>query len=169
MIPRKPADIFSVLTLFAVLTLAVVAVLVPSHARAQSVPNLSGEWKLNIALSDFGSIPPPLMLTRSIRHNDPSLRISTYQKVAQGESTTELVYTTDGRECVNKIRDSEARGTAKWQGDRLVIESVRNLQGSDIKSVETWTLSNGGKMLTIASHIALQQQEYNIKFVFDKQ
>lgn len=163
MIPRKPVDIF------AILTLAVVAVLVPFHAHAQAVPNLSGEWKLNIALSDYGSIPAPQMMTRSIQHNDPSLHISTHQKGAQGESTTELVYTTDGRECVNKIQGSEARGTAKWQGDRLIIQSIRSLQGADIASVETWTLSNGGKTLTIANRIALQQQEYNIKLVFDKQ
>jgi hypothetical protein len=149
--------------------LVVLAVLGPDRARAQSAPNLSGEWKLNIALSDFGSIPPPQMMSRSIQHNDPSLRISTHQKAAQEESTTELVYTTDGRECVNKIRDSEARGTAKWQGGHLVIESIRNLQGTDIKSVETWTLSDGGEMLTIANRGAVQQQVYNIKLVFDKQ
>jgi hypothetical protein len=137
--------------------LVVLAVLGPDRARAQSAPNLSGEWK------------PPQMMSRSIQHNDPSLRISTHQKAAQEESTTELVYTTDGRECVNKIRDSEARGTAKWKGDRLVIESIRNLQGTDIKSVETWTLSDGGKMLTIANRVAVQQQVYNIKLVFDKQ
>jgi len=148
---------------------AVVAVLVPFHTHAQSVPNLSGEWKLNIALSDYGSIPAPQMMTRTIQHNDPSLHISTHQKGAQGESTTDLVYTTDGRECVNKIQGSEARGTAKWQSDRLIVQSIRSLQGSDIATVETWALSNGGKLLTIAIRVALQQQEYNIKLVFDKQ
>ncbi len=124
---------------------------------------------MNIALSDYGPVPAPQMMTRSIQHKDPALHISTHQKGAQGETTTELTYTTDGRECVNKIRDSEARGTAKWQGGNLVIESVRNLQGTDIKSVETWTLSNEGKTLTIAVRVALQQQQYNIKYVFDKQ
>jgi hypothetical protein len=147
----------------------VLAVLASFRSLAQAPPNLSGEWKLNIALSDYGAVPLPQIMTRRIQHDDPSLHISTYQKRAQGETTTELAYTTDGRECVNQIQGSEARGTAKWQGDRLVIESVRNLQGSEIKSVETWTLSNGGRVLTIANHLALQQQEYNIKLVFDKQ
>jgi hypothetical protein len=149
--------------------LAVLAVLGPDRTHAQSVPNLSGEWKLNIALTDYGMNRAPQMLTRTITHDDPSLHISTHQNGTQSESSPVLVYTTDGHECVNKIQGSEARGTAKWQGGHLVIESVRNLEGTDIKSVETWTLSDDGKMLMIASRIALQQQQYNIKLVFDKQ
>jgi len=152
-----------------IIALAVLVVLGTDRTHAQSVPNLSGEWKVNIALSDYGTIPAPRMLTRTITHNDPSLHISTHHNGAQGETTPELIYTTDGRECVNKIQGSEARGTAKWQGDHLVIESVRNLQGTDIKSVETWTLSEGGTMLTITSRIALQQQRYSIRLVLDKQ
>jgi len=149
--------------------LAVLAVLVPHRALGQTVPNLSGEWKLNIALSDYGPVPAPQMLTRTIQHSDPSLHISAHQKGAQGESTTELIYTTDGRECVNKIQGSEAKGTAKWQGDHLVIESVRKLPDAELKTVENWSVSNGGKTLTIGVRIALAQQDYTIKLVFDKQ
>ena len=138
-------------------------------SRAQAAPNFTGEWKLDIALSDFGSLPAPQIMTRSIQHNDPSLQIKTHQKSGQNEATTELVYTTDGRECVNKIQGSEARGTAKWQADRLVIESVRDIQGTPVKSVETWTLSSDGRMLTIVNQVKLPQQEISIKFVFDKQ
>jgi len=156
-------------TLSTILVMGTLAGVVPFQIRAQSAPNFSGEWKMNIALSDYGPVPAPQMMTRSIQHKDPALHISTHQKGAQGETTTELTYTTDGRECVNNIQGSEARGTAKWTGDRLVIESVRNLQGTEITSVETWTLSNGGKVLTIANHLALKQQEFNVKLVFDKQ
>jgi hypothetical protein len=152
-----------------ILALAVLAALVPPRVLGQAVPNMSGEWKLNIALSDYGPVPVPQMLTRTIQHNDPSLHITTHQKGAQGESTTELVYTTDGRECVNKIQGSEARGTAKWQGDHLVIDSVRKLPDTELKTVENWSVSNGGKTLTIGVRIALAQQDYNIKLVFDKQ
>jgi hypothetical protein len=160
---QKPMNVSTIIFL------AVLAVLGPDRTHAEAVPNLSGEWKLNIALTDYGMILAPQMMTRTITHDDPSLHISTHQTGTQSESSSELVYTTDGQECVNKIPGREARATAKWQGGHLVIESMRNLEGTDIKSVETWTLSGDGKMLMIASRIALQHQQYNIKLVFDKQ
>lgn len=133
-------------------------------------PNFTGEWKMNIALSDFGPVPAPQMLTRTIQHDDPSLAISTYQKGAQGESRTELKYTTDGAPCVNKLPGGDAKGTAKWDGNRLIVESGRDFQGTHITSKETWALSSGGKVLTIQNHVSLPSQgQFDIKYVFDKQ
>jgi|SRR5579863_1703898 len=134
-------------------------------------PNFSGEWKMNVAKSDFGPIPAPTTLTRTIRHNDPSLEYTTRQKGQQGaEITTEIKYTTDGKPCVNKIQDSEAKGSARWQGDNLLIESAREFQGIQISSKETWTLADGGKTLNISSHVSVPQQgEFDLKLVLDKQ
>jgi hypothetical protein len=148
---------------------AFLSVFLAGIIQAQSVPNLSGNWKLNAAKSDYGGVPAPEVMTRAIKHNDPSLEISSYQKGAQGETKSELKYTTDGKECVNKMTGGEAKGTAKWQGGNLVIQSVRNFQGAEVKSSETWTLSGGGKVLTISSHIVLPQRESDIKLVFEKQ
>ena len=137
---------------------------------AQAAPDLTGEWKLNAAKSEYGPVPAPDVMTRSVRHQDPALHIATYQKGPQGEVRTELNYTTDGAECVNKIQGSEAKGTAKWQGNNLVVESTRDLQGTQIKSTETWILSDGGKVLTINNHIAVPQMgEFDVKLVFEKQ
>jgi hypothetical protein len=125
---------------------------------------------MNIAKSDFGPIPVPEMLTRSIKHADPSLEYTTHQKGAQGDITTHLKYTTDGKPCVNTVNGSEAKGTAKWQGDGLVIDSTREVQGIQLSSKETWTLSGDGKTLTIASHITVPQQgEFDLRLVLEKQ
>lgn len=138
--------------------------------QAKAAPNFSGDWKMNIAKSDFGPVPAPEVLTRSIKHNDPALEIATHQKGARGEVNTELKYTTDGKPCVNKVQGGDATGTAKWSGDNLVIESAREFQGTPITSKETWTLSDGGKTLTILNHISVPQQgEFDIKYVLDKQ
>lgn len=139
--------------------------------RAQAAPNFSGEWKLNAAKSDFGATAAqaPAVLTRSIKHNDPMLEIATYSKGAQGEVRTQLKYSTDGKESVNKLPNGDAKGTAKWQGDRLVIVSTRNAQGTEIKQADTWTLSEGGKILTVATHLTLPQGEFDLKYVFEKQ
>ena len=157
---RKPA-VF--VTLFSIFLLGAVR-------QAQAAPNFSGEWKMNIAKSDFGSVPAPEVLTRNIKHSDPQLGIATHQKGARGEVNTELKYTTDGKVCTNQVQGGEAKGTAVWQGDHLVIDSERDFQGTPIKLKETWVLSDGGKTLTITSHVSVPNQgEFDIRYVFDKQ
>ncbi len=134
---------------------------------AQAAANFTGEWKLNLAKSDYGPIQQfaPEFMIRTIKHNDPALEISTHQKGAQGEVTTELKYTTDGKPAENK----GSKGTAKWDGDKLVVDSVRDLQGTDITTHDVWSLSPDGKTMTVNSHLTAPQGEFDILFVFDKQ
>jgi hypothetical protein len=148
---------FTVVALFAAMVLA---------AQAYAAPNLTGVWKLNLAKSDYGPVPQPEAMTRTINHNDPTLQISTYQKGAQGEATTELKYTTDGKPAENK----GSKGTAAWDGNKLVVDSVRDMTGgSEIKFHEVWNLSGDGKVLTINNHLTAPQGEFDITLVFDKQ
>jgi len=143
---------------FAVLLLA---------SQAQAATNFTGVWKLNLSKSDYGPVPQPDAMTRTINHNDPSLQISTYQKGAQGEATTELKYTTDGKPVENK--SASAKGSAKWDGDKLVIDSTRDVQGMEIKFHEVWSLSADGKTMTINNHLTAPQGEFDLTLVFDKQ
>jgi hypothetical protein len=138
-------------------------------ASALAAPNLNGEWKLNVAKSQYGTMPPPVAVTRTIKQEGVSLSMSTFQKTAQREATSELKYTTDGKESVNKVTNGESKGSAFWAGDTLVIESSQQIQGAEIKSREIWTLSADGKTLTIATHLTLPQQgEFDVKQVFEK-
>jgi hypothetical protein len=148
---------FSVVAVFAMVFLA---------AQSRAAPNLTGVWKLNLAKSELGPVPQPEVLTRTVNHNDPSLQISSYTKGAAGETTTELKYTTDGKPAENK----GSKGSAKWDGDKLVVDSVRDFQGSELKLHDVWTLSPDGKTLTVSSHLAVPQGgEFDITWVFDKQ
>jgi hypothetical protein len=143
---------------------------VTAWGAAQAAPNLTGEWKLNKAKSNYGPVPAPDSMTRTVIHSDPLLHISTHQKGAQGEATTELTYSTNGKPAVNQLQGGTATGTAKWQGDTLVIESSREMQGIKVQSKEVWALSADGKVLTIGNHVSIPQQgEYDVKLVFDKQ
>lgn len=129
-------------------------------------PDFSGDWKMNASKSNFGGMAAPQVLTRTIKHADPSFEYRSYQKGAQGEVTTEIKYTTDGKPCVNR----ESKGTARWIGDNLLIEYSRDFHGVEISSKEIWTLSDGGKTLTISTHVSIPQQgEYDVKIVLDKQ
>ena len=147
---------------------AAVFLLSQSPVRAAE-PNLSGEWKLNLAKSDYGKFPTPLSVTRKIDHTGSKLLFTTMQKGAQGEVTSKLAYTTDGKESVNEVAGGESKGTAQWIGEMLTIESSRVFQGATLKQKEIWRLSSDGKVLTIDSHVSIPNGEFDVKQVFDKQ
>jgi hypothetical protein len=139
-------------------------------SSAFAAPNLTGDWKLNLAKSQYGLLPVPLEVTRKIKLEGSALSMSTYQKSAQREGTSELKYTTDGKVCVNKMTNGESKGTARWEGSTLIIESSQQNGPSEIKSREAWTLSSDGKTLTILTHLTIPQQgEIDVKQVFEKQ
>ena len=92
-------------TLFTIF-LAVLA----ATAMAQAAPVLTGDWKLNVAKSNYGSFPAPQGATRKIIQSGVKLSMTTVQKGAQGEVTTQLNYTTDGKEAVNKTQTGDFEG-----------------------------------------------------------
>jgi hypothetical protein len=151
-------------------TLVHVLAFVSLAASLPAAPNLSGDWKLAVAKSQYGPMPAPMAVTRKIKMDGNSLSMSTYTKSAQREGTTELNYTLDGKVATNKVSTGEAKGTAKWEGNNLVIESSQSVQGIEIKSREVWSVSGDGKTLTIVTHLSIPQQgDYDVKQVFEKQ
>ncbi|HEV2201216.1 MAG TPA: hypothetical protein VGR73_15470 [Bryobacteraceae bacterium] len=145
------------------------AAMVLMAGAVHAAPNFSGEWKLNLSRSNYGSFPAPLGVTRKIVHADPKLSMTTTQKGPQSELTSQLNYTTDGKESVNKLQTGESKGSAQWIADKLMIESSREIQGATLKQKEIWTLSPDGKTLTIDSHVSLPNGEFDVKQVFEKQ
>lgn len=97
-----------------------------------AAPNLSGDWVLNLAKSQYGQFPAPEVMRRHIAHKDPAITLSTFQKGSQGEVLSELMYSTDGKPSVN----GENKGSAHWEGNRLVIETSRDYQGTKLSSVK---------------------------------
>jgi hypothetical protein len=141
--------------------------LLGSSAQA-APPNLSGDWKLSAAKSNFGSFPAPQSVTRKITQQGVKLSMTSVQKGAQGEVASELVYSTDGKPVTNKVQGGEAKGSAQWIGDKLMIESSREVQGVRLVQKDIWTLSADGKTLTIDSHVTLPNGEFDVKQVFEK-
>jgi hypothetical protein len=136
-------------------------------AQARAASNFAGDWKLNLAKSDYGPAPAPEFMTRTIKQDDASIEYSTHQKGAQGEATTHIKYTLDGKPAQNT--NPPSKGSAKWDGDKLVVDSVRDFQGSDLTFHEVWSLSADGKILTINNHASVPQGEFDLVLVFDKQ
>lgn len=144
------------------------AVVMASHA--DSKPNFSGEWKLNVDKSDFGPLPPPKSRTDKIDHKDQSLKIARTQTNQQGESTSELSCTTDGKECTGTIRGVPLtlKTTVEWDGSALVFDSKGTFNGRDVQIKGKWTLSADGKTITIARHLAGQEGETDQTIVLEK-
>jgi hypothetical protein len=124
---------------------------------------------LNLAKSDYGKFPTPISVARKINDNGSKLISTTTQKGTQGEVTSKLTYTTDGKESVNEVAGAQARGTAQWIGGMLIIESSRQFQGATLTQKEIWKLSPDGKVLTIDAHVSIPNGQFDVKQVFEKQ
>ncbi|MGB9610235.1 MAG: hypothetical protein ACPL7M_04625 [Bryobacteraceae bacterium] len=137
---------------------------------AAEKPNFSGVWKLNNAKSDFGPMPAgPEKFERTIDHKDPSLKMTTVQAFQGQERTNDVEYTIDGKEKTIETPMGPVKVTPVWKGDNLEITVSREIQGNQIKSVETWSLSEDGKTLTVKTDISTPQGDFALKFVMDKQ
>ena len=83
----------------------------------------------------------------------PNLKDTITQKLQRGgENTYDMIYTMDGKECVNHVRGNVVKSTARWEGDDLVIDSkVFALRQADIQ--DRWSLSADGKTITLRRHM----------------
>lgn len=141
---------------------------VAAHASAEQ-PNFSGDWKLNIAASDFGGMPAPSSVTQKVTHAEPSLTIVSSQVSDFGSFDSNLTFTTDGKECANTVMDFALKSTLNWDGPVLVINSTMDFQGSPAKMIDKWTLSPDGKQIIVNRHFEGPMGTGDGKLVFDKQ
>ncbi len=156
----------STFRLFSLALLTVALGLVPALAKS----DYSGTWKANAGKSDFGPMPPPDSMSQTIVHADPSLKVHVVQTGGSGDMSYDMVYTTDGKESVNHIGgDNEIKTTLKWDGEDLVGDSKGSYEGNDFTAKDRWTLSDGGKTMTVTRHISAGGADFDMKVVFEKQ
>ena len=137
---------------------------------AMAKPNLTGTWKLDVAKSEFGAMPGPSSMTRVITHNDPAMNVKTTQSGQRGEFTTELKYTTDGKESVNTTRMGEVKSLVSWEGDTLVVKYKLNTPNAgELNFEERWDVDAGGKSMTVKTKVTGTGEPMNRKMVFTKE
>jgi hypothetical protein len=157
-----------------ILSAVCLMLLLPVSAKAQDAkPNFSGTWNLDVTKSDFAGAPAPDSIVHVIEHKDPNLKITSTQKSQQGELTNTRTLTTDGKESVNKMRtmagEQDVKSTTTWNGNKLANAFKLDIQGSAIDINETWELSDGGKVLSVARDINTPQGPFHQVYVFNKQ
>src|ERR1035438_865217 len=93
-------------------------------ASGETKPNLNGVWKMDPARSDFGTGPVSESRLDKISLDGVNLKDTIAQKLRRGgESTYDMLYTIDGKECENHVRGNLVKSAAHWEGDELVIDS----------------------------------------------
>jgi len=133
-------------------------------------PNLTGTWKLDVSKSEFGAMPGPSSMTRVITHNDPAMTVKTTQAGQRGEFTTELKYTTDGKESVNTTRMGEVKSLVSWEGDTLVVKYKLNTPNAgELNFEERWDVEADGKSMTVKTKVTGTGEPMNRKMVFTKE
>lgn len=149
------------LVLFAALGLGV-------GLAAQGKPNFTGEWTLVADKSDFGPMPAPAKLVRTIVHVDPSLKIKTVQSSMEGETTAETTFSTDGKPANNTVMGNPMSTVGKWEGATILLNSTMTIEGTSITIEDRISLSDGGKTLTMARTLDTPDGTINLKIVMAK-
>lgn len=146
------------------LMIAVIFCLCASIATAQTKPNFSGAWKMNSAKSKFES-GGPSGITTKIDQKDDSVTEALTVTGDGGDQSVEGKYTTDGKEIDVQLGPNAAKGSAKWDGDALVIE----WKSEGFVFRRKFALSADGKTLTMAVHRTSKNGEVDETLVFEKQ
>src|SRR5579883_1642632 len=140
--------------------------LMMASAMCAAAPDMSGTWKLNASKSEFGQFPAPSSMTQKVTHAEPKLTVETKMTSDMGEFSFNANYTTDGKETTNQgFGGSESKSTAKWDGDTLVIDTKGSFGDNSYTMKDKWTISEGGKVLTIQRHFSGGMGEMDQKMV----
>jgi len=143
------------------------AVLAVVSTVQTATPNFSGDWKMNLAKSDFGGLPAPSSIVRTITHAEPSMKIVETQRSDIGDQSTTRAYTINGAATTFTSQGAEVRTQAEWTGATLLVTSTVDAAGLTFK--DRMSLSADGRTLTSLVHIASPQGEVDLTVVFDKQ
>jgi len=140
---------------------------------AQSKPNLTGTWVLDLASSDLGGGPRPAgtnakSVTLVIKQTADMLTTERHVGDAKPEVAVQRL---DGGESVNKTPSGQdVKTKAKWVGTSLVRQSVMEMKGgSTTASEDVMSLSADGKTMTIDVTQQLPRGEVKRKLVYKKQ
>jgi len=140
-----------------------------ASASASAKPNFSGTWVLDTSKSDFGQMPGPSSATDVIDHKEPSVKISVKQTNAMGDMAFQMDLVDDGQKVSTwQIFGSEAKSTAHWDGDTLVVTTDTTIQDNAMKIASRYTLSPDGNTLTVHGHMSGPMGELDTKAVYAK-
>ena len=141
-----------------------------SHAQAAH-PDFSGTYALDPAQSDQGQMMPS-KLTQTISQTPTDFVVDRSQTTQMGETSVKLKYAFTGTS-TNELNIGgnpvPVSTVVTWEGDSPVFTSTLKFGDAEIKQVDKWTLSDGGKKLTVNRSFDRGGQVMQNKLVLVKQ
>ena len=122
------------------------ALIVAPHG--QSKPDFTGTWRLDLSRSDASAhADHPGAVTVTIAQTGADARIDT----TTSQGTTSLKYTFSAAEPL-----STTNPLARWRGDALVTDAVRDVRGQSVTVQQTRRLSPDGNEMIVESVVNVQ-------------
>lgn len=123
-----------------------------SPAGAQTRPDFSGTWKLDLTRSDFAAqVPSPGPVTLEIVQSPTEIRI--VSTTSRGSNT--MTYAL-GASDEPSLANSTATPVARWQSDALLTNSLRDIRGQSVTVQQSRRLSADGSEMTVESIVNVQ-------------
>ena len=147
-----------------------------AQRKAGAKPNLTGEWKLNAAASDFGDVPPPRRQSEVVTQAGDEFAIAITIEREQMKQNYTLRFQAGGAEMPlakgsfpeeAPFRILGVKG--EWQGAVLVVTERVSFQGAEGTLTANYSLSANGKVLRKMTHVAMDTGTFDTKTVYDKQ
>jgi hypothetical protein len=143
-----------------IIVLLSVPLLFSLHATAQQSTDFSGVWEMDRSRSASALQATPIgPVTLVIDQQSTDLRIETRRKEPGKRALLRevLTFKIDGPETPNVGNTGvEIKAKARWDGTRLVTETVRKVQGSTVTTTHVFSLDAAGKELTIDKTLTVQ-------------
>jgi hypothetical protein len=142
-------------------------------ALAMAAADFTGTWVLDRSKSDpmggrGGQAPPgDVTITLVITQSANDLQITRKMSMGGEERSSEQKFTLDGKESTTTAMMGRGELVAKtsWNGDVLTIEGIQKTQRGEMPMKQEYSLSEGGKTLTITSTM----RDRTMKQVYNKQ
>jgi hypothetical protein len=143
-------------------------------------PNFTGDWTLDREKSELGEPGPAPgggrgrgrgmgMGSFSFTHEGDVLVVKRKVEFQGEERTFESRHTTDDKENVNEgFRGNSIKSKTRWEGAKLVTESVMETPNGTRETKETRSLSADGKTMTIEMTSKGSLGEGTRKMVYNK-
>ncbi len=138
--------------------------------------DFSGQWTLNTSKSDLGQFGGRMAATKmKVTADAAGMSVEKTINGQNGETNTTDKLTFDGRETESPFFGNiPKRSTAKWADDGKSLNITWNAaferdgNKTEVKGVDTWSLSTDGATLTISSSTAFGDNLISTKMVYDK-
>jgi hypothetical protein len=118
------------------------------HGSHMSV-NFTGTWNATLSKSRFLG-PPPKAISIKIKHSDSELEEKIVVTKTDGsEERVVFKCRTNGEQDGSILNGRAVRGSARWEGEELVIESWIQFGSRDMHFCDCWSLSPDGQTLSM--------------------